>query len=154
MSEGAAGARAPSGRVLVLVIVLGAALIAALRALCVPVGSFRAGLDRLAWGMPVDSVRQILGDPNAVCTAPTVAHLTLSVSPDTARVRRALAGAPAERWVYSRRPPPDDAPRDAGPDCRAPVMATELGFDGQGRLRWYVREMDQTPAAYDPALAN
>lgn len=152
MTEEAGSARTRSGRVLVLVLLLGAATIIALRALCAPVGSFRAGLDRLTWGMPADSVREVLGDPNVICTAPTVAHLKLAVSPDTARVRRLLAGATAERWVYARPRPEDPVPRDPRPDCRAPVMGTELGFDGEGRLRWHVREMDQTPPAFDPAL--
>jgi hypothetical protein len=102
--------------------------------------------------MPADSVREVLGDPNVVCADPTVAHVELSVSPDTARVRRALAGATAERWVYARPRPTNPVARDPRPDCHAPVMGTELGFDGEGRLRWYVREMDQTPAAFDPAL--
>ena len=143
-----------SGRQLALLVVLGAAAIAALRLLCVPVGSFREGLAGLSWGMPADSVREALGDPNFVCTDPTVAHLKISVSPDTTTVRRALAGATAERWVYARARPTTPATRDPSPDCRAPVMATELGFDGTGRLRWYVRETDQTPTTIDPALLS
>lgn len=141
-----------SGRALALVVVLGAATIAALRMICVPVGSFREGLERLSWGIPADSVREILGDPNTVCTSPTVAHLELSVSPDTAAVRRALALATAERWVYARPRPTTPVPRDPRPDCHAPVMGTELGLDRAGRLRWYVREMDQTPTVFDPGL--
>jgi hypothetical protein len=141
-----------SGRKLVLLVVLGAAAIAALRLLCVPVGSFREGLAGLSWGMPADSVREALGDPNFVCTDPAVAHLKISVSPDTATVRRALAGATVERWVYARARPTTPVTRDPDPVCRAPVMATELGFDGAGRLRWYVRETDQTPATIDPGV--
>ena len=153
MTEATGPAPERSGRVLVLVILAGAAVVIVLRALCAPVGSFRAGLDHLAWGMPADSVRGILGEPNVICTDPTVAHLKLSVSPDTAAVRRTLAAATAERWVYARPRPDDPVPRDSGPDCRAPIMGTELGFDREGRLRWHVREMDQTPPALDPALA-
>lgn len=143
-----------SGRRLALLVVFGAAAIAALRTLCVPVGSFREGLTRLSWGMPADSVREILGDPNRVCTDPTVAHLDLPVSPDSAAVRHALTTATAVRWIYSRPRPTTPVPRDHRPGCRAPLMATELGFDGGGRLRWYVREMDQTAVAYDPALVG
>ena len=142
----------PGGKALVIILLAAALVIVALRMLCVPVGSFRDGLTRVTWGMPADSVRGILGDPNAICTAPTVAHVQLSVSPDSAEVRRALAGATAERWVYARPRPTSPVGRDAGPDCRAPVMATELGFDASGRLRWIVRETDQTPVTFDPAL--
>jgi hypothetical protein len=31
-------------------------------------------------------------------------------------------------------------------------MASELGFDAGGRLRWYVREMQQTRAVVDTTL--
>lgn len=141
-----------SGRKLALLIVLGAAAVALLRMLCVPVGSFREGLDRLSFGMPADSVREALGNPNLICTDPSVSHLKLSVSPDTAVVRRALVAATAERWVYSRARPSSHVPSDPRPECHAPVMGAELGFDGAGRLRWYVRETDQTPTVLDPAL--
>lgn len=141
-----------SGRHLALLVVLGAAAVALLRMLCVPVGSFREGLDRISFGMPADSVREELGNPNLVCTDPSVGHLKLSVSPDTAAVRRALAAATAERWVYSRARPSSEVPRDPRPECHAPVMGSELGFDSAGRLRWFVREMDQTPTTFDPAL--
>jgi len=141
-----------SGRRLALIVVLGAAAVALLRIFCVPVGSFREGLTRLTWGMPADSVREILGDPNLICTDPGVEHLKLSVSPDTAAVRRVLAGATAERWVYARPRPTTPVPRDDRPACRAPVMGTELGFDADGRLRWYVREAEQTPTTIDPGL--
>jgi hypothetical protein len=140
-----------SGRTIALVVVLGAAAIALLRMLLVPVGSFREGLDRLRFGMPADSVRAVLGDANRVCTAPSVDHLDLDAA-DTAAARLAVRHATAERWVYSRPRPESPVPRDSRPDCRAPVMATELGFDAAGRLRWIVREMQQTPAVIDTAL--
>ena len=141
-----------SGKRLALIVVLAAATIVLLRLLCVPVGSFREELTRLPWGIAADSVRVILGDPDLVCTSPTVAHLELSVSPDTAAIRGAVASATAERWVYARPRPTNPIRRDSTPDCRAPVMGAELGFDRSGRLRWYVREADQTPVVYDPAL--
>jgi len=141
-----------SGRRLALIVVLGAGAVALLRMLCVPVGSFREGLTHLTWGMPADSVREVLGDANRICTDPGVEHVKLSVSPDTAEVRRALAAFTAERWVYARPRPTTPVPRDDRPGCRAPVMATELGFDAAGRLRWYVRETDQTPATIDPGV--
>jgi hypothetical protein len=140
-----------SGRKLALILLLGASLVALLRMIFVPVGSFRAGLDRLRFGMSADSVREILGDPNVICTAPGVDHLELA-DLDSAAARRALRAATAERWVYSRPRPREDVPRDPRPDCRAPVMASELGFDAGGRLRWYVREMQQTRAVVDTTL--
>ncbi len=154
MTEATGPAPLRSGRILVLLLLLGAAVVIALRSLCVPVGSFRAGLDNLAWGITADSVRSILGEPNVICTDPSVAHLRLSVSPDTLLVRRTLAAATAERWVYARPHPDEAVPRDNRPECAAPVMGTELGFDHDGRLRWYVREMDQTPPVFDPELAS
>ena len=72
--------------------------------------------------------------------------------PDRAAVRSALRTTTAERWVYTRREGRRPIPRDADPACRAPSIATELGFDADGRLRWYVREMDQTPLELDPKL--
>jgi hypothetical protein len=140
-----------SGRKLALIVILGAGLIALLRMVFVPVGSFRAGLDRLAFGMPADSVREVLGNPNAICTAPTVDHLEIQAR-DTAMARQALRAATAERWVYSRSRPDEQVPREPRPDCRAPFMASELGFDAAGRLRWYVREMQQTRAVVDTTL--
>ena len=147
-----AARRGPSGRWLVLMLVVFALAIAALRLLCFPAGSFREELVRLRWGTSAESVREALGEPDVLCTTPTVAHLELSVSPDTAAVRRALASATAERWVYARPRPTTAGTRDRRPDCRAPTMAAELGFDAAGRLRWYVREADQTPVVYDPTL--
>lgn len=129
-----------------------AAAVAALRTVCVPVGSFRQGLEEVRWGMPADSVREVLGEPDRICTHPTVAHLSLPAA-DSARVRAALVRSTAERWEYSDRRrgggPPD---RVVDPACRAPILATELGFDAAGRLRWIVREVEQTPVELDPAL--
>lgn len=142
-----------SGTKLVVVLIGATIAVAALRTLCVPVGSFREGLDRLAWGLPADSVLGVLGPPNRICTDPTVSHLDLRGTGAEA-VRRAIAGATTERWIYSERPPRGSAPRDPGPACQAPVMATELGFDATGGLRWVVRETQQTPVAFDPALVS
>lgn len=127
-----------------------AATIAVLRMICVPVESFRAGLDELRWGMSREEVVAVLGEPNRICDSGRVDHLALS-GPDSAAVRRALAERTAERWVYSRREPRRPVPRDPGPGCRAPSIATEIGLDAEGRLRWVVREMDQTPIEIDPA---
>lgn len=135
-----------SGTRLVLVLVAVAIALAALRTLCVPVGSFRAGLDELRRGMPADSVEALLGGPNRICLAPDLQHLDLPGGLD----REALAATTAERWIYSDRPPPDDPPRIEGPDCRPPPAATELGFDRAGRLTWLVRETLQTPVEVDP----
>lgn len=102
--------------------------------------------------MPADSVREVLGEPDRICTHPTVAHLTVQAG-DTAGVRAALARSTAERWEYSDRRRGGGAPvrvTDAG--CRAPILAAELGFDAGGRLRWIVREVEQTPVELDPAL--
>lgn len=131
--------------------VAGAAAIAFLRMLFVPVGSFREGLANLAWGMPADSVVAILGEPNRICASGDVDHVPVA-APDSADVRRALRSSTAERWIYTRRGGRRPIPRDAGPDCRAPSIATELGFDAGGRLRWLVREMDQTELEIDPVL--
>ena len=128
-----------------------AAAIAILRMVCVPVGSFREALDDLAWGLPADSVIGILGEPNRNGESGAVEHLPLSGA-DTAALRDALRAATAERWVYTRRGASRPIPRDADPACRAPSIATELGFDAVGRLRWYVREMDQTDLVHDPGL--
>lgn len=141
-----------SGSKLVLVLVGGAAAVAALRTLCVPVGSFREGLDGLAWGMTADSVRSVLGSPNRICVDPGIEHIDLRG--DTERLRAALASATNERWVYSERAPDRPVVRDPGPDCQAPITATELGFDADGRLRWYVREAQQTPVAFDPSIVT
>lgn len=120
---------------------------------CVPVGSFREGLTSLTWGMHSDSVAATLGEPNRICASGDVDHVPLS-GPDSAAVRRALRRSTAERWIYTRREGRRPIPRDSGPDCRAPSIATELGFDGRGRLAWYVREMDQTRLEIDPALVG
>lgn len=137
-----------SGTKLAIVLVVAAAGIAALRMVCVPVGSFREGLDRARWGMPADSVISILGRPNRICASGSVDHLRLPAGADP----EAVAAATAERWVYSDRSPPDDPPRDPDPGCRPPPAATELGFDDSGRLRWMVRETMQTTAEVDPGL--
>lgn len=130
-----------------------AVVIAILRTVCVPVGSFREGLEELAWGLPADSVVGILGEPNWICASGAVDHVPLSGA-DTSALRKALRAATAERWVYTRRGATRPIPRDPDPDCRAPSIATELGFDAAGRLRWYVREMDQTDLVHDPALLS
>lgn len=124
--------------------------VAVLRLVCVPVGSFRAGLDELRWGMSRDEVTGVLGEPNRICDTGSVDHLPLS-RPDSAAARAALRSATAERWVYTRREPRRPIPRDASPACAAPSIATEIGFDAGGRLRWVVREMHQTPVELDPA---
>jgi hypothetical protein len=128
-----------------------AATIAILRMVCVPVGSFREGLEDLAWGLPADSVVGILGEPNRICANGAVDHVPLSGA-DTTALRAALREVTAERWVYTRRGASRPIPRDSDPACRAPSIATEVGFDSEGRLRWYVREMDQTDLVHDPAL--
>ncbi len=140
-----------SGSRLVLLMLGVGVAVATLRTICVPVGSFRAGLDALRWEMPSDSVRAILGDPNWICTVPAVDHLDVR-APDSAAVRAALRATTGERWVYSRSEPRNPAPRVSDAGCRAPIMATELGFDRQRRLRWLVREMQQTPVQLDPAI--
>jgi len=127
------------------------ASIAILRMILVPVGSFAEGMDRLRWGMPADSVVAALGEPNRICASGAVDHVPLS-GPDTLAVRRALREHTAERWVYTRRGARRPVPRDTDPGCRAPSIATELGIDAERRLRWYVREMDQTDLRLDPAL--
>ena len=127
------------------------ASIAILRMILVPVGSFAEGMDRLRWAMPADSVVAALGEPNRICVSGAVDHVPLS-GPDTLAIRRALREHTAERWVYTRRGARRPIPRDRDPRCRAPSIATELGFDDAGRLRWYVREMDQTDLRLDPAL--
>ena len=133
--------------------VVGAAAIAFLRMVCVPVGSFREGLTSVTWGMPADSVAAILGEPNRICASGDVDHVPLS-GPDSSAVRRALRQSTAERWIYTRRGGRRPTPRDDGPGCRAPSIATELGFDARGRLAWYVREVDQTPLEIDPAVVG
>lgn len=138
-----------SGSRLALVLLGAAAAVAILRTVCVPVGSFREGLANLRWGMPADSVVQILGDPNRICAGADVDHLALA-GPDSADLRAALRRSTAERWIYTRREGRRPIPRDSGPGCRAPSIATEIGLDGGGRLRWVVREMDQTDVEIDP----
>ena len=133
--------------------IAGAAAIAFLRILFVPVGSFREGLANLAWGMPADSVVAILGEPNQICLGGDVDHVPLGVR-DSVAIRRALRATTAERWVYTRREGRRPVPRDADPHCRAPSIATELGFDAHGRLAWYVREMDQSRLEIDPAVVG
>lgn len=137
-----------SGTRLVLVFLAAAAGVALLRGLCVPVGSFRAGLDELRWGMPADSVVAVLGRPNRICVSAEVGHVGSAPGADRATLRAATA----ERWIYSDRPPPDDPPRIAAPGCRPPPAAAELGLDDHGRLRWLVRESLQTPVEVDPSL--
>lgn len=139
-----------SGTKLAVALVAVAAAIAALRLLCVPVGSFREGLDRLDWGMPADSVATVLGRPNRICASASIGHVRLPDGVDA----MAVEAATAERWVYSDRSPPDDPPRDPDPNCRPAPAATELGFDESGRLRWMVRETMQTAAELDPALRS
>ena len=128
-----------------------AAVIAVLRMVCVPVGDFREALDDLAWGIPADSVVGLLGEPNRICESGAVDHVPLSGA-DTTALRDALREVTAERWIYTRRGASRPIPRDSDPACRAPSIATEMGFDSAGRLRWYVREMDQTDLVHDPAL--
>jgi len=126
-----------------------AAGIAILRMLLVPVGSFPQGLASLEWGMPADSVVAVLGEPNRICASGAVDHVPLSAA-DSAEVREALRRSTAERWIYTRRGGSRPVPRDSSPGCRAPSIATELGLDADGHLRWYVREMDQTALEIDP----
>lgn len=142
-----------SGTKLALGLVLAAALVAVLRGAVFDVGSFRAGLDALAWGIPADSARAVLGRPNRICASGRVDHLDVA-GPEADATRAALTRVTAERWVYSERPPPDDPPRIADAACRPPPAATELGFDARGRLRWIVRETLQTPVEVDPALTR
>ncbi|MDX1660326.1 MAG: hypothetical protein R3326_00935 [Gemmatimonadota bacterium] len=137
-----------SGTKLAIGLLVGAAILATLRMVCVPVGSFREGLDRLEWGMPADSVVSLLGRPNRICASGSMGQVRVPGEVDPAVVEDATA----ERWVYSERSPPDDPPRDPDPGCRPPPAATELGFDGSGRLRWVVRESMQTEAELDPDL--
>lgn len=101
--------------------------------------------------MSADSIAGVLGQPNRICDSGEVDHLALS-GPDSAATRRALTDRTAERWVYTRREAHRPIPRDPAPGCRAPSIATELGLDAEGRLRWYVREVDQTPIELDPTL--
>lgn len=129
---------------------MAAAAVAILRMVCVPVGSFRTGLEELRWGMSQAEVTDVLGEPNRICGSAEIDHVPLS-RPDSAAVRRALAENTSGRWVYTRREPRRPIPRETGPGCRAPSIATEIGFDVDGRLRWIVREMDQTPLELDPA---
>jgi hypothetical protein len=103
--------------------------------------------------MPADSVRAALGEPNRICASGSVDHVPLAGA-DTAALRASLREATAERWVYTRRNASRPVPRDPDPACRAPSIATELGFDAGRRLRWYVREMDQTPIVMDPGLVG
>jgi hypothetical protein len=128
-----------------------AATIAILRTILVPVGSFGGGLESLTWGMSADSVGDVLGEPNRICATGRVDHVPLT-GPDSSATRRVLRDRTAERWVYTRRAARRPIPRDPDSRCRAPSIATELGFDAEGRLRWYVREMNQTPLEFDPAL--
>lgn len=139
-----------SGTKLAIALVVVAAAIAALRLLCVPVGSFREGLDRLDWDMPADTVVSIVGRPNRICASASIGHVRLPDGVDPA----AVEAATAERWVYSDRSPPDHPPRDLDPDCRPAPAATELGLDESGRLRWIVRETMQTAAELDAALRS
>ncbi|MBW3661006.1 MAG: hypothetical protein KY397_05160 [Gemmatimonadetes bacterium] len=139
-----------SGTKLAIVLVAVAAAVAALRILCVPVGSFREGLDRLDWGMSADSVRAVLGRPNRICASGAVDHVRVPEGVDAAVLERVTS----ERWVYSERSPPDDPPRSPDPACRPAPAATELGFDAAGRLRWLVREAMQTAAEVDPRLGR
>jgi hypothetical protein len=129
------------------------ASIAILRTILVPVGSFAEGIERLRWQMPADSVVAALGEPNRICASGAVDHVPLAGS-DTLAIRQVLRGNTAERWVYTRRAARRPVSRDADPGCRAPSIATELGFDAERRLRWYVREMDQTDLRLDPGLVG
>jgi len=103
--------------------------------------------------MSRDDVVDVLGEPNRICASGEIDHVPLA-GPDSAAARRALAESTAERWVYTRREPRRPIPRDPGPGCRAPSIATEIGFDAAGRLRWVVREMDQTSLELDPGTLD
>lgn len=140
-----------TGTRLVLVIVGLAVAVAVSRIACVPVGSFREGLEGLEWGMSAETIESTLGLPNRVCTQPRVDHLILDES-ELDRVAESLLAHTAERWVYSRRRPAGRPVPDPSPTCQAPPAGTELGFDGEGRLRWKVREQFQTPVEFDPEL--
>lgn len=118
---------------------LGVALsLAALRTLCVPVGSFRQALEQIAPGMTMARIVEILGEPNRICTHPDVGHLI--VETDTIDAA-GLADRTVERWVYSERRPRTPIPRLDDPECRALVGATELGFEAGGTLLWIARDV-------------
>lgn len=118
---------------------LGIALgLAALRTACVPVGSFREALAQVEPGMAMERVTGILGSPNTICIHPRVDHVVLeSDAVDAVDLERRTR----ERWVYSERRPRPPIPRLEDPQCRAPIGATELGFDVDGRVVWIARDV-------------
>ena len=126
--------------------------VAALRIVCVPVGSFETALGTLEWGMPSARIVEILGEPNRICVTPSVAHLDPGPNVDAGFVGR-LAAATGERWIYHARPPTDPVPKSTGITCHAARAATELGFDQFGRLVWRVSEMGRTQLMVAPGLS-
>ncbi len=141
---------APGKRLALAIVGLGIA-VAALRTVCVPVGSFKGAIDTLEWSMPSVRVVEILGEPNRICVTPSVAHLEPSPGADPGLMER-LAAVTGERWIYHARPPKRPVPRRAGTTCHAGRAATELGFDRQGRLLWRVAETGRTPLVVAPTL--
>lgn len=138
-----------SGTKVVLAIVIAGISVALLREACVPVGSFDRGLDALRWDMKSDDVVGLLGPPNMICTHPEVSHLAFDDQLDPNQLER-LREITVERWVYRSRRPARPVPRSADPACGPPVSATELGFDGNERLRWTVRQYGRSAVDLSP----
>lgn len=104
----------------------------------------RRGLvDRLELGDPAERVMQIMGRPGARCPGRDLDHLSGSFPPGwpAAALETALqtlGEKTHDRWVY-----PLSSRRSAG--CAPADNQTELGFDAEGRLLWYITIVGESP---------
>jgi hypothetical protein len=105
--------------------------------------SRRDRVGRLAPGDSASRVTALLGAPAARCPAGSLGHLRESFPPgwpaaSAETTLQELAAETTDRWVY---PLDDERPGD----CEGEEGQTELGFDGDGRLLWYVAILGETP---------
>lgn len=110
-------------------------------------------LDRIAIGTPADSVQALLGEPHE-CPVASLQRLgtMLPTGWPTAAVRPAMERLTTETsaiWIY----PVDEG--DAG-NCAGADDQTEIGFDADQRVLWYVAVTGKTalvlPPDYEPGF--
>lgn len=102
-----------------------------------------AQVERLQLGDPRERVSEVMGPPGARCSGGDLGHLAESFTPgwpaaSLATALQTLGEETGERWVY-----PLSSRRTAG--CEPADRQTELGFDAEGRLLWYVVIVGETP---------
>lgn len=141
-------------RVTALILLLGIAIVA--WALLSPERRRTRAVERLDLMDDQARVTRLLGTPPAQCPTGSLAHLRERFPTGTppAAVEQVLArlvGETAERWVYPRE-------RGERPGCTPRRGATEIGFDREGHVLWFVpvtgRMALEVPPGYLPAATE